>query len=235
MRYAICFTPPASDPLTLAAAEWLGRSVYSGETADPPAVRGLALQEIAFYTAVPRRYGFGGVLKAPFRLREGSTESGLLRDLMHFSGMFSPFVIPPLRVARHHDLFGLMPVQPSAELDDLAASVVEHFDRYRAPLSEAEIERCDPDGLSGLQFANLCRWGSAHVMEEFRFHMPLTGPVAQKDAGRMELALKSLFDPLLTQPVLFGNIALMVEEGTGGPFRVHSLHPMGKIGARKIA
>lgn len=235
MRYAICYTPPASDPLTLIAAEWLGRSVYSGQTADPPAVLGLGIQELAFYTAMPRRYGFSGVLKAPFRLREDCSESSLLRDLMHFSGTFSPFVIPPLRVTRHHDLYGLAPVSPSADLNNLAASVVESFDRYRAPLSEAEIERCEPDALSGLQFANLCRWGCAHVMDEFRFHMPLTGPVAQKDADRLELALKSLFEPLLTQPILFGNLALMVEEGTGGPFRVHSLHPMGKVGARKFA
>ena len=36
MRYAICFTPSASDPLTLVAANWLGRNIYSGEMVDPP-------------------------------------------------------------------------------------------------------------------------------------------------------------------------------------------------------
>jgi hypothetical protein len=72
-------------------------------------------------------------------------------------------------------------------------------------------------------------------MGQYRFHMPLTGPVAQRDATRIEHALKSWFAALLTQPVTFGNIALMVEVGAGGPFRVHSLHPLGKVGARRIA
>ncbi|MGO4436532.1 DUF1045 domain-containing protein [Rhizobium sp. RAF56] len=235
MRYAICFTPPASDPLTLAAAEWLGRSVFSGETAERPPIRGLGIQEIAFYTAMPRRYGFSGMLKAPFRLREDCSEAQLLRDLMHFSGTFSPFTMPPLGVARIDDLFGLAPTNPCGDLDALAATVVQHFDRYRAPLSEAELERCDPDALSGLQFTNLFRWGCPNVMGQYRFHMPLTGPVAQRDATRIEHALKSWFAALLTQPVTFGNIALMVEVGAGGPFRVHSLHPLGKVGARRIA
>jgi len=68
MRYAICFTPAASDPLSHVAANWLGRNVFSGEMVEPTAIRGLSIHEIAFHTALPRRYGFQGVLKAPFRL-----------------------------------------------------------------------------------------------------------------------------------------------------------------------
>ncbi|MGO7206421.1 hypothetical protein ACCT30_35650, partial [Rhizobium ruizarguesonis] len=94
MRYAICFTPPASDPLSLVAANWLGRNVFSGDMMEPPAVRGLGIHEIAFHTAVPRRYGFHGVLKAPFHLSHDMSESQLLRDLMRFSGTFVPFQIP---------------------------------------------------------------------------------------------------------------------------------------------
>jgi len=40
---------------------------------------------------------------------------------------------------------------------------------------------------------------------------------------------------VLCEPVTVSNVALMIEEGTGGPFRVHSLHPMGKVSVRKIA
>lgn len=40
---------------------------------------------------------------------------------------------------------------------------------------------------------------------------------------------------IANQCLMVSNIALMIEEGTGGPFRVHSLHPMGKVSARKIA
>ncbi|MGO4563863.1 DUF1045 domain-containing protein [Rhizobium sp. 2YAF20] len=235
MRYAICFTPTPSDPLTLVAANWLGRNVYSGEMVEPPRIHGLGIHEVAFHTALPRRYGFHAVLKAPFRLADPTSEPALLRDLMRYSGTFTPFELPPLEIARLGNVFGLVPSHPSQSLNYLAAALVQQFDHFRAPLSEAEIERCDPDGLSAPQFTNLHRWGCAHVMDEFRFQMLLTGPVGTADISRMEQVLHDFFGPVLGEPVAVTNIALMMEEGNGGPFRVHSLHPMGKVSARKIA
>lgn len=235
MRYAICFTPPASDPLSLVAANWLGRNVFSGDMMEPPAVRGLGIHEIAFHTAVPRRYGFHGVLKAPFQLSPDMAESQLLRDLMRFSGTFVPFQIPRIEVARLGNFYSLLPTTPCEQIQYLASAIVQEFDRFRAPLSEAEIERSDPDGLSAAQFANLHRWGNPHVMEEFRFHMPVTGPVNTIDMPRIEPVLRTVFEPVLSEPIMVSNVALMVEEGAGGPFRVHSLHPMGKVSARKFA
>ncbi|MBB2686679.1 UNVERIFIED_ORG: hypothetical protein GGD47_004293 [Rhizobium etli] len=235
MRYAICFTPPASDPLSLVAANWLGRNVFSGDMLEPPAVRGLGIHEIAFHTAVPRRYGFHGVLKAPFQLSSDMSESQLLRDLMRFAGTFAPFQISRLEIARLGSFYSLMPSAPCEQIQYLASAIVQEFDRYRAPLSEADIERSDPDGLSAAQFANLHRWGNPYVMDEFRFHMPVTGSINAIDMPRIEAALRTIFEPVLKEPVMVSNVALMIEEGTGGPFRVHSLHPMGKVSARRIA
>ncbi|PCK81899.1 DUF1045 domain-containing protein [Rhizobium sophoriradicis] len=235
MRYAICFTPPASDPLSLVAANWLGRNVFSGDMLEPPAVRGLGIHEIAFHTAVPRRYGFHGVLKAPFHLSGDMSESQLLRDLMRFAGTFAPFQISRLEIARLGSFYSLMPSAPCEQIQYLASAIVQEFDRYRAPLSEADIERSDPDGLSAAQFANLHRWGNPYVMDEFRFHMPVTGSINAIDMPRIEPALRTIFEPVLREPVMVSNVALMIEEGAGGPFRVHSLHPMGKVSARRIA
>ncbi|PDT10176.1 MULTISPECIES: DUF1045 domain-containing protein [unclassified Rhizobium] len=235
MRYAICFTPPASDPLSLVAANWLGRNVFSGDMLGPPAVRGLGIHEIAFHTAVPRRYGFHGVLKAPFHLSGDMSESQLLRDLMRFAGTFAPFQISRLEIARLGSFYSLMPSAPCEQIQYLASAIVQEFDRYRAPLSEADIERSDPDGLSAAQFANLHRWGNPYVMDEFRFHMPVTGSINAIDMPRIEPALRTIFEPVLKEPVMVSNVALMIEEGSGGPFRVHSLHPMGKVSARRIA
>ncbi|WP_064684443.1 DUF1045 domain-containing protein [Rhizobium bangladeshense] len=235
MRYAICFTPPASDPLSLVAANWLGRNVFSGDMLEPPAVRGLGIHEIAFHTAVPRRYGFHGVLKAPFHLSGDMSESQLLRDLMRFAGTFAPFQISRLEIARLGSFYSLTPSAPCEQIQYLASAIVQEFDRYRAPLSEADIERSDPDGLSAAQFANLHRWGNPYVMDEFRFHMPVTGSINAIDMPRIEQALRTIFMPILKEPVMVSNVALMIEEGAGGPFRVHSLHPMGKVSARRIA
>lgn len=233
MRYAICFTPAASAPLSHVAANWLGRNVFSGEMVEPLAIRGLGIHEIAFHTAMPRRYGFHGVLKAPFRLSADVTEAQLLRDLMRFCGTQTPFSIRRLEVARTGGFYSLVPSLPCEHVHYLASAIVQQFDHYRAPLSEADIERSDPDGLSAAQFANLHRWGCPYVMDEFRFHMPLTGPVGHVDMPRIEYALRGVFDPVLTEPIKVSNVALLIEEGTGGPFRVHSLHPMGKVSARR--
>jgi Protein of unknown function (DUF1045) len=235
MRYAINFTPPASDPLTLAAAQWLGRNAFSGEATEPPAIRGLGIHEIAFNTAVPRRYGFHGTLKPPFRLADGMTEALLLRNLMHFSGQHPPFRLPMLEVVRIGNRFALAPVLPSEPLHHLAGAVVQHFDVFRASLTEAELERADPGHLSATQFSNLYRFGHPHVMDEFRFHMTLTGPVGASEIPRFDAMLRRYFEPFLERPPEVLNLALFVESEPGAPFVVHSLHPLGSVSARRSA
>ncbi|MVA23635.1 DUF1045 domain-containing protein [Agrobacterium vitis] len=235
MRYSICYTPSARDPLSLAAASWLGRNVYSDEPVEHPGLGGLGLHEIAFHTALPRRNGFHGCLKAPFALHPEVSESQLLRELMHFAGIVEPFALPGLEVARLGDFCGLTLTHPSNQLDRVAALVVQNFDRFRAPLSDAEIERMAPERLSAPQFANLYRWGDPHVLDEYRFYMPLTGPLPLSHRDRIHQAATQYFAPLLQNPVVFANLALFIEREPGAPLVVHSLHPMGRVSARKSA
>ncbi|MET0172410.1 MAG: DUF1045 domain-containing protein [Agrobacterium vaccinii] len=235
MRYAIHFTPTPNDPLSHAASAWLGRDVYSGQSVEPPAVSSLGMQEISYHTALPRRYGFHGAIKAPFRLLDEVSEAALLRALMHFAGTHQPFTLPPLEIAKLGNTYGLVPSWQSETLNFLAASVVQEFDRYRMPLSDADIERADPDRLSATQLTNLHRWGHPYVMDEFRFQMILTGGVVPADCARVEKAVRGVFEPVLARPVEFTNLALFVEDEPGAPFRVHSLHPMGRVSARKSA
>ncbi|AFL53294.1 hypothetical protein ABIE78_000815 [Sinorhizobium fredii] len=232
MRYAICFTPPMGDPLSAAAASWLGRSVYSGEPVEPPSIAGLRVSEIAFHTAVPRRFGFHAMIMAPFRLADGIDEAQLLRALMHFTSAETPFAIERLEVARLSQCLGLLPTVPSQAMHMLAARVLQAFDRFRAPLSEDDIERSDPDRLTAPQFSNLHRWGDPFVMEEYRFHLKLTGPLGADVGQRLEAPLREVFEPHLTKPLVVDSLALFVEPDTGAPLRVHSQHPLGKISVR---
>ncbi|MGL3604972.1 DUF1045 domain-containing protein [Rhizobium sp. G187] len=235
MRYAICFTPSAGNPLALAAASWLGRNVFSGLPVEHPSLRGIGLHEIAFHTALPRRFGFHATFKAPFRLSHGATEAAFLNDLMLFADRMDPVLLQGLRVGRIGDVYGLILDRPCPAVDHLAASIVQVFDGFRAPLSEAEIERRNPDRLSAPQFSNLNRWGHPYVMDEFRFHMTLTGPLLGRDFARIEEAMKIHFDPALVEPVVIDHLALFVEAEPGAPFQVHSLHPFGRIANRRIA
>lgn len=235
MRFAINFTPSAADPLTLAASQWLGRNAFSGEAMELPFIRELGLHDIAFNTAVPRRYGFHGTLKPPFRLAEGMSEQTLLRHMMHFTGQHQPVALPALEVVRMGNRFALALSQPCPELHHLAAATVMHFDSFRAPMSEAELERVDTEKLSAAQFSNFHRFGHPHVMDEFRFHMTLTGPVGAHEMQRFETVLKRYFEPFLQRRQHIANLALFVELEPGAPFLVHSLHPLGAVSARRIA
>ncbi|WP_180898511.1 DUF1045 domain-containing protein [Martelella soudanensis] len=234
-RYAICFTPSPHDGLAIVGANWVGRNAFSGAAVEPPMIVGLPLAEIAYHTALPRRYGFQGMLKSPFHLAEGMSEQMLLKAMMRFAMRFHPFTLPPLRVVHRGNMLALAPMTAVPALDTLAASIVTEFDSFRAPLSEAEIERRASGGLTPVQFSNLHRWGEPDVLTAFSFHMPLTGPLAAAEMPRMERSLEAFFGPILLEPVEVDHIALFIEEEPGAPFCVHSLHPMGALRARQSA
>lgn len=235
MRYAVYFTPPKEDPLTRLAAAWLGRDAFTGATPTPPTVSSLSPAEIAFHSAAARRYGFHATLKAPFLLAERESEASLLEAAARFAAATEPFAIPRLAIGQIDGFFALVPATPVAELNRLANDVVRMFDRFRAPLSETDIERRNPDALSAEQFQNLHRWGYPYVFDSFRFHMTLTGRVGGHEAERVGTALAEVFETTLTAPVLVDGIALFVEPEPGAPFTVRSYCRFGQQHERKSA
>jgi putative phosphonate metabolism protein len=235
MRYAIYFTPPPESPLTRLAASWLGRDPFSGNVLPPPAVSTLTPAEIAFHSAPPRRYGFHATLKAPFRLAADAPETSLIDAIDAFAAAAQPFSIPRLQVGQIDGFFALLPSAPLTRLNSFADDVVREFDRFRAPLSEAEIERRNPDALSAEEFQNLHRWGYPYVFDAFRFHMTLTGRVSGSEAERIRAALDEVFGPMLTAPVPVDGIALFVEREAGAPFTVLSYRGFGPRRERKSA
>lgn len=235
MRYAIYFTPAQSDPLTRIAANWLGRDPFTGQATAAPAVGDLTPAEIAFNTAAARRYGFHATLKAPFRLVETETENSLSEALTAYAASIAPVVIPRIVVKRIDGFFALMPAETVPELNRLADDIVAAFDRFRAPLTEAEIARRNPDALSPREFRNLCQWGYPFVFEAFRFHMTLSGRIDEAEAPRVRAAIEAYFAPVLDRPVAVDGLALFVEPEAGAPFAIQSYHPLESRRERKFA
>ncbi|NTS31594.1 DUF1045 domain-containing protein [Phyllobacterium sp. BT25] len=235
MRYAIYFTPPASDPLLKVAANWLGRNAFSGQAVKVPHIRGLDPADFAQLTDSPRRYGFHATLKAPFRLAEGLEERELLSAMMHFASSVDPVEIPKLEIRCLGGFFALVPSEPLDRLNQLANDIVVAFDRFRAAPSEQEIKRRNPDALSVSEQRNLEQWGYPYVFEEFRFHMTLTGPVPEADQPRIERILGEFLEPVLEEPVEINNLALFTEAQPGSPFEINSLHPLAGTNRRKSA
>jgi putative phosphonate metabolism protein len=235
MRYAIYFTPGQDDPLTRVAASWLGRDPFSAAHPTAPDVTGLSPAEIAYHTASARRYGFHATLKAPFHLAENATEAELDDAVARFAAGAEPILLSGLAPTRIDGFLALTPRGPAPDLDRFAGEVVTVFDRFRAPLSDSEIQRRNPDALSPDEFRNLLQWGYPYVFESFRFHMTLTGRVADDDLARVRAAIDEVFAPVLERPAIVDGLALFVEPEPGAPFMVRSWHGLGRRQERKTA
>ncbi len=236
MRYALYFTPAASDSLTLAAARWLGRNAFTGAPLDQPGTAGFDRPALKALTADPRRYGFHATLKAPFELADGRSEAELVAEVARFASDFEGFEIPQVVVGRLGSFFALVPAAECAPLQAFAGEVVRRFEDFRAPLSSADIARRRPDELSSEERQNLVQWGYPYVFDTFRFHMTLTGRVPAEDAPAMEDALLRYFADFHGRPLAISAIALFREPSRGADFTVHSLFPLtGGAANRKIA
>ncbi|WP_173987842.1 DUF1045 domain-containing protein [Agrobacterium salinitolerans] len=221
VRYAIYFSPAKDHPLTEAASRWLGRNAFSGTLHDDQ-------DDYAEITEEPRRYGFHATLKAPFELAEKYSEAELLTAFEDFAASQSTFEIPRVVVGALGPFFALVPDRTYQPLQDFAAEIVDHFDRFRAPLSETDIARRRPQMLTESQRQNLSLWGYPHVMDDFRFHMTLTGRIDESEQPAMHKVLSARFSEFTDRPLSISGLALFIEETRGAPFTVHSWRPLGQ-------
>ncbi|WP_411906241.1 DUF1045 domain-containing protein [Rhizobium mayense] len=225
MRYALYFTPPKDDPLTSLAARWLGRDAFSNEIFSDKAMAPLP-EDHAELTADPRRYGFHATLKAPFELAASVTERDLLEVAAEFASQTKAFTIPELVLGQLGHFFALVPGSVYQPLQDFASRVVKTFEPFRAPLSDHDIARRKPEGLTEPQRANLLRWGYPYVNDEFRFHMTLTGRVPSERQPELQAILAERFAEHTGKPLHISGLAVFVEEERGAPFTVRSWLPL---------
>jgi putative phosphonate metabolism protein len=226
-RYAIYVAPPPG-PLATLGAQWLGWDAEAGRGAALPpgrAVADLPRPQRAL-TEAPRPYGFHGTLKPPFLLAEGRTVPGLHAAVSALAPSLHRVRLDGLRLGEIGAFVALVPDGDSAALGTLAARIVEALDGFRAPPSGEELARRRAAGLTDRQEALLARWGYPFVMEEFRFHMTLTGPLPDPDErARVAGALRPLFEPLIERPFRIDEICLF-GEGQDGRFRNLHRYPL---------
>lgn len=217
-RYAVYALPEGA--LGAAGAAWLGWDARAGRAVAQPEVPGLP-RPVAELTGRPGRYGFHATMKPPFRLTEGRTEAELCAAFDAFCARAWPAQAEGLAVAAVGPFLALRPEGETGELDRLAAAAVEVLDAFRAPPDAAELARRRKPGLSHRQDALLRRWGYPYVMEEFRFHVTLTGPLDDAERDRAQAALAAHFAPVLPRPYRVAHLALMGEDAEG---RFHAIH-----------
>lgn len=209
-RYALYFTPPEG-PLARFGADWLGWDNAAGR--DAGAAHWLADQDAI--TQTPRRYGFHATIKAPFRLSQGASLQALRIALQGFAIRRAAPVLPGLVVTAIGPFLALTASGPAPALDAMAAAAVREFERFRAGLSPEEIARRRPDQLDERGRALLRQWGYPHVMERFRFHMTLSGPLEPGQRDSLRETLQARIGDMITPPRSVDALSLMGEDAQG--------------------
>jgi putative phosphonate metabolism protein len=218
-RYAIYYAPPEGS-FAREAAEWLGWDPATGAALPHPDWSGLPAA-VADLTAEPRKYGFHGTLRAPFRPVEGLTEPDLRRGLNLLASTLAIAEMPGLELVNLDGFLAFVPAGDASSLATLAEEVVRGTNGWRAPLSEAEIARRRPDRLTDRQRDHLARWGYPYVMEDFQFHLTLTGRLDPEAARVTQSVLAERFAPHLPHPFRIADLCLFGEAMDG---RFHILH-----------
>lgn len=210
-RYGIYVVPQGE--FYSAGAEWLGWDSTSGIAVPHPAVDDIK-RPVADLTRTPRKYGFHGTIKPPFRLVGDQSETDLRNATAALCKQLAPVTVPMLDVRRIGGFVAVVPSERSEGLSRLAADVVTELDRFRAPLTEAELARRRKSGLSDRQEALLSSWGYPYVLDEFRFHLTLTGHLGS-DADAVARMLSTHFAPVLPKPFRINSLCLMGEDQDG--------------------
>lgn len=226
-RYAIYYAPRSSAELWRFGSRVLGYDAETGEDLAFPHREPFAELDWRELTAEPRRYGFHGTLKAPFRLKDGATEEYLLAGLRRFAGEQTSFEVPALAVALLGSFVALVPDGPEPRLDALAAECVRSLDGFREPLSAADRERRLKAPLSERQVRHLDEWGYPHVFEDFRFHMTLTGSLPPEKREPVRAALAARYAEL-PPGLQVDEVTLFRQDDPEGRFRILARCPFGR-------
>jgi putative phosphonate metabolism protein len=225
-RYAIYFTSARGDVLDRFGAELLGYDAWTGGDLPFPSDVTGAEPDWRELTEDPRKYGFHATLKAPIALAEGKTEAGLLAACAAFAE--TPRRIPVIApvVDAISSFIAVIPKERSRELEQLAADCVIAFDDFRAPLAAEDRARRNPERLTERQCDYLDRWGYPYVMEEFRFHMTLTGRIQSPRRERVLSMLKRRFSAIDLERLAVDAISVFRQDDGQSRFRIVERWPL---------
>lgn len=219
-RYAIYYAPEPDSDLWQFGTALLGYDAYTTSSATFPKDALQAAPDWHELTVDPRKYGFHATLKAPFSLADGNTEAELSAACAAFAAKPRPIPIIRPVVDAISGFLAVVPAERSPPLQQLATDCVSDFDAFRAPLSAADRERRVPARLTARQCEHLDRWGYPYVMDEFRFHLTVTGRLDQARRGPVLDMLRKKFAELRLDGLPIDRIALFRQNTGDGRFGV---------------
>ena len=213
MRIAIYWTPGKPSPLDKAASDWLKE--------EDNKIPGIPKEEVQRLLLAPNHYGFHATIKPPFRLKSEYALEDVAQELTLFIAekQNRPFTLPRFDVARIGQFICLKPQDESSRLQKFAAETLRRFDHFRKPADEDEITRRRASGLTARQDQLLLKWGYPYVLDEFIFHLTLTGNIQNPNHFKLlnhEL-LKRFSSKVKFPPCIFDSLSLFIQHD-GKPF-----------------
>jgi putative phosphonate metabolism protein len=221
-RYAVYAAPAPGSPLWAFGRAWLGRCADTGEELAAAPLPGFDATALRAITEAPRLYGWHATLKPPFALRDGTTVAELDADLRALAVRWPAIEVPPLALRALDRFLALTPSAACPALAALAEDCVVALDEFRRPAEAAELARRRAAGLSPRQEELLKRYGYPYVLDEFRYHFTLSGPLEPATLAALEDVLAPLVAPFAAPPHLVDQLALFQQEDAGRPFTVRA-------------
>lgn len=219
-RYAIYFAAGTDGAFSRFGAELLGYDARTGDEVPFPREALQIAPDWHDLTTDPRKYGFHATLKAPMALASGRTEAELMAACATFAGQSR--TIPVIRpvVDTISGFIAVIPAEPVDALQQLAGDCVREFDSFRTALTADDRARRKPEKLTERQRDYLDRWGYPYVMEEFRFHMTLTGRLNAERRGPILEMLRARFASLRLGALAIDRLALFKQDDAKTRFRI---------------
>lgn len=223
-RFGVYYIPQPGALAEFGAA-WLGWDIANGKAVAHPSLFNLPLP-IAEITATPHKYGFHATIKPPFRLADGQSLTGLQEELETLCQHLSPVPTEGLNLTQLGRFLALTVQNPPPTLLALAGTAVKDLDPFRAPATAGELARRRQSNLSARQDALLVDWGYPYVLDEFRFHITLTGKLSTDTASAVQSALQPALSAL-KKPFCLEALSLVGEDDNG---RFHEISRFGLSG-----
>lgn len=229
-RFAVYLAPEPEEALWHFGSSWLGYDAESrADLAHPDNAR-IASDILREATAHPRLYGLHVTLKAPFRLAPDVNADHIVpavAELAERHRRFGPIALSlEARPAGEGRVFlCLAPSARSEALHALEADAVVALDRFRAPLSPSELARRNPGALPQKERRYLQTYGYPYVLEVFRPHISLTGPIAPDSPVHEALSRQLTEKPALAQLNCI-SIALFEQPEPGARFHIRQRFPL---------
>lgn len=200
------YVTPRPGPFARAGAEWLGWDSSSAASVGNPDLN---------VVARPQKYGFHGTIKPPFVVAEGTSVDAVKEKLMLWCAHRAPVTLHGLKITRLGSFLAFTPSGDVSDLAKLASAAVRAFDPFRAPPTKADLEKRRRPNMTPDQLRNIERWGYPHVLESFRFHMTITGPLPRTDIERVQAQAQAYFADLVPEPFEIDALTLVGERQDG--------------------